>query len=71
MAEPVKDVIKWLQECQDAAFNKGVSRDSIYVAVDDDGLSLVVLDHDGKETGQYYEIGGFGSTYRYELGRDE
>ena len=29
-----------------------------YVAVDDGGLTLVILDADGRDTGEYLEVGG-------------
>jgi hypothetical protein len=32
--------------------------ESEQVAIDDDGLTLIVLDADGRTTGEYLEIGG-------------
>jgi hypothetical protein len=48
MACAVKDLIEWLKTLPEDAG----------VAVDDGGLTLVELDDDGEETGNYHEVGG-------------
>jgi hypothetical protein len=46
----VSELLEWL--------GQNVIRSQDGIAIDDGGLTLVILDKDGKPTGSYLEIGG-------------
>lgn len=54
MAENVKELQRWLKTL----------RPTDLVGIDEGGLTLIVLDNGGIETGAYYEIGGLPEKWK-------